>query len=79
MCIRDRDYTIKDSDKYPTLADLFVTVTNLTDEEKLLMSQRGKECVLNKFSDLKFHQMWDEVLDNIETIELNYAQERADF
>lgn len=75
----DPDYTIKDSDKYPTLADLFVTVTNLTDEEKLLMSQRGKECVLNKFSDLKFHQMWDEVLDNIETIELNYAQERADF
>lgn len=55
----DRD---RDAGKYPTLCELFITVVNLTSEEKFLISKRGRECVLFKFSDLKFHQDWDEVL-----------------
>lgn len=66
--VSDPDYDEKrDSGKYPTLSELFVTVINLTKEEKHSISERGKECVLFKFSDLKFNQDWNELLANIES------------
>lgn len=65
----DPDYNdALDQKKYPTLEELFVTVVNLTDDEKCVISDRGRECVLVKFSDLKFHQSWDEVLTELEKL-----------
>lgn len=58
---------VSDSNKYPDLSELFVTVTNLTDEEKFSLSKRGRECVLFKFSDMKFNQDWTEVLIQLES------------
>lgn len=68
----DPDYNeVNDGGKYPTLEELFVTVVNLTDDEKRAISERGRECVLVKFSDLKFHQGWDDVLTEVEEGYLN--------
>lgn len=73
----DPDYGKKDYETYPTLTDLFITVINLTDDEKLQISQRGQQCVLNKFSDLSFSRAWNEVLEEIEEIEPEYAKRRS--
>lgn len=65
----DPDYDkAHDSERYPTLSELLVTAVNLTDNEKLSISKRGRECVLFKFSDLKFHQDWDQVLIQLDGI-----------
>lgn len=65
----DPDFRDSTADgKYPDLSELFVTATNLTDEEKFSISKRGRECVLFKFSDLKFNQRWTEVLDQVEVL-----------
>lgn len=65
----DPDYSnLKDKSQYPSLAEAFVSVTNLTDEEKLEITKRGKECVLNKFSDLKFNEKWIESIEKIDKL-----------
>lgn len=62
----DPDYDkVRDSGRYPTLSELLVTAGNLTKNEKLSISKRSRECVLFKFSDLKFHQDWDKVLTRV--------------
>ncbi|CAR27609.1 hypothetical protein ZYGR_0N00910 [Zygosaccharomyces rouxii] len=64
----DPDYDeLLDAKKYPTLSELFVTVINLTAKEKKDISKRGRECVLHKFSDFKFHQDWSLVLEQLES------------
>ncbi|GCE97449.1 asparagine-linked glycosylation protein [Zygosaccharomyces mellis] len=64
----DPDYDeLLDAKKYPTLSELFVTVINLTANEKKGISKRGRECVLHKFSDFKFHQDWSLVLEQVES------------
>ncbi|QLL31462.1 hypothetical protein HG536_0B03250 [Torulaspora globosa] len=73
----DPDYNeTQDRGKYPTLEELFITVVNLTDEEKHAISDRGRECVLVKFSDLKFHQGWDGVLDEVQRDFLSQINKR---
>ena len=54
--------------EFPTLEELFVRADQLTDEERLAISQRAKRCVLHKFSDLKFSEDWAQVVDR--TIQL---------
>lgn len=64
----DPDYDdLLDAKKYPSLSELFVTVINLTAKEKQKISRRGRECVLHKFSDFKFHQDWSLVLEQVES------------
>lgn len=66
--VSDPDYNkMRDGSKYPTLCELFITVINLTPQERTAISKRGRECVLHKFSDFKFHQDWCLVLEQVES------------
>lgn len=67
----DPDYSnFKDKSLYPSLSEAFLEATNLTDEEKLEITSRGKECVLNKFSDATFDKDWiTKVINKVETPE----------
>ncbi|SCU91000.1 LAMI_0E04368g1_1 [Lachancea mirantina] len=74
----DPDYR-KDMDKkYSTLDSTFATIVDLSDTEKINISNRGKQCVLDKFSDINFDRTWNENLANIETLEIKYAEGRHD-
>lgn len=74
----DPDYVkVNDSEKYPTLSELFVTVVNLTKNEKFSISKRSRDCVLFKFSDLKFHQDWDKVLARLDRILSNSKSQNS--
>lgn len=68
----DPDYaSFKDQNIYPSLAECFVQANSLTDDEKLAISSRGKECVLEKFSDETFNKDW--IKKSIEPMQ-NYKQ-----
>lgn len=56
--------------KFPRLHEAFQAASTLTDEEKLSMTKRGKQSVLNKFSDVKFDQGWDSVLERIDMMQV---------
>ncbi|AGO11552.1 AaceriADL235Wp [[Ashbya] aceris (nom. inval.)] len=64
----DPDYSKVTSGEFPTLEELFVRVDQLTEEERLAISQRAKRCVLHKFSDLKFSEDWTQILDRTSQI-----------
>lgn len=71
----DPDYAnLEDKSQYPSLAEALVSVSNLTDKEKLDITDRGKICVLNKFSDVRFNQEWDKILYKAEKIKKSPTQ-----
>lgn len=73
----DPDYDkLLDSKRYPTLSELFVTATVLTENEKKEISKRGRECVLHKFSDFKFHQDWSSVLEQVESRSIGVSNKK---
>ncbi|SCU88496.1 LADA_0E10506g1_1 [Lachancea dasiensis] len=61
----DPDFAAVDSKNYSTLAGVFMTISELRTEEKIAMSRRSQQCVLNKFSDKVFAQKWGEVLSEL--------------
>ncbi|SCV05419.1 LANO_0H07074g1_1 [Lachancea nothofagi CBS 11611] len=61
----DPDFAKGESDNYNTLGGTFLEITKLTAEEKIDISQRSKQCVLNKFSDETFAEKWNEVLNDL--------------
>lgn len=56
----DPDYV--DNKSFPSLSDVFTEVTELSDSEKLAITKRGKQSVLERFSDEKFDTQWEKVL-----------------
>lgn len=67
--ITDPDYAnFKTDTLYPSLSEAFLEATNLTDDEKFEITSRGKECVLNKFSNSTFDKEWiHKVIEKVET------------
>lgn len=61
----DPDFSSQHNSEYPTLESLFIKIMSLTNDEKLSITRRGKNCVLNKFSDQKFAEQWRSVLEDI--------------
>ncbi|CEP61327.1 alpha-1,2-mannosyltransferase ALG11 LALA0_S03e00386g [Lachancea lanzarotensis] len=66
----DPDFAKYTSKNYKTLRDIFLQVSEMSDEEKLAISQRTKKCVLSKFSDTTFSEKWNRVLEDLPEIEL---------
>lgn len=66
--VSDPDYKEGDNSKFPSLAEVFVQASNLTDEEKVSITKRGKECVLAKFSDEKFDTSFIKVVKSVDTL-----------
>ncbi|CCH43664.1 Asparagine-linked glycosylation protein 11 [Wickerhamomyces ciferrii] len=65
----DPDFNnLNDQSKYPSLSEVFIEVSSLTNDEKLQITKRGKECVLTKFSDQTFDLKWIEAIGKIEKI-----------
>ena len=58
----DPDYKKDDNILYPSLQQLFLSIIELSDEEKYEISERGKACVTEKFSDAKFDKEWDNLV-----------------
>ncbi|KAH3685311.1 hypothetical protein WICPIJ_003724, partial [Wickerhamomyces pijperi] len=65
----DPDYDLSAmSDKFEDLSQVFARCTQLTDLQKLEISRRGQDCVLERFSDLKFDNEWNEALYKVNLI-----------
>ncbi|KAH3670348.1 hypothetical protein WICMUC_004844 [Wickerhamomyces mucosus] len=57
----DPDYKLG----FDELNEVFKKIINLSDEEKMEMSKRGQNCVLEKFSNKKFDNEWNRSLSKI--------------
>ncbi|SCV00970.1 LAME_0G13168g1_1 [Lachancea meyersii CBS 8951] len=67
----DPDFAKGDSENYSSLKDTFLQIAKLSNEEKQVISQRSKQCVLSKFSDDTFSKKWNRVLDDLPEIDFS--------
>lgn len=64
----DPDYNSNAKSQFPTLCELFHKISSLTFDERTKISERGQKCSLAKFSDAKFQDSWNKILNKISTI-----------
>lgn len=70
----DPDYKPENDVEYPKLHEVFASAASLTEEQKLTLTKRGKQCVLEKFSDEKFDNGWDHVLVTTDGIKRRHME-----
>lgn len=54
--------------KFADLSEVLMECTQLADEEKLSMTRRGQDSVLERFSDLRFDNEWNEALYKVNLV-----------
>jgi alpha-1,2-mannosyltransferase len=61
---QDPDFTAG----YPSLSEAFQTVAELSDDEKVKITKRGRESVLKRFSDEEFDRQWEEIIQKVSKV-----------